>query len=127
MKHCKKCELIFDMHEEQCGRCGRKLNIYEPGHEIHHMNVVFEEGASWKAVESMLEEYEAQSHVDYLRSRHIPAIKILNQEGVLSKVYLGKAITGYDVFVPEAQVEAALAMLEEYFNAPFDMPAFDDD
>ncbi len=119
MKHCSKCRLIYDDHHKTCDRCDEKLSSFQPGHDIHDMNIVFPEGAAWVILESLLEEYEAQSHIDYLKSMHVPAIKVINQEGVLSEVYLGKSIYGYDVFVPEKMLDEAKTTLEEYLNAPF--------
>lgn len=120
MKHCRKCQLIYDEHSSTCDRCDGPLKHYEPGHDIHHMNIVFPEGAEWVILESVLEEYEAQSHVDYLKTRHVPALKVLNQKGVLSEVYLGRSVFGYDVFVPEKIFEEAREKLDEYLNAPLE-------
>ncbi len=124
MKHCVKCQLIYDEHAKVCDRCDEKLINYEPGHDIHDLNMVFPEGAKWVIVEAGLQEYQAQSHVDYLKSVHIPAIKILNQDGVLAEVYLGKSNVGYDVFVPEKMKAQAENALNEYLNAPFDQETF---
>lgn len=126
MRHCTKCQLIYDEHAKTCDRCEGALINYEPGHDIHDLNMVFPEGAEWVIVESALQEYEAQSHVDYLKSIHIPAIKVLNQDGVLTEVYLGKSNVGYDVFVPEKMKSEAEAALKEYLNAPFDDVVFED-
>ncbi len=101
MKHCYKCKLVYDEHAKKCDRCEGHLTHYEPGHDIDDMNIVFPEGAKWVILETLVEEYVAQSHVDYLKSRHIPALKVINQKGVLSEIYLGKSVFGYDVFVPE--------------------------
>ncbi len=124
MKHCRKCTLIYDEEVDTCERCKGGLKGYEPGHKIHKLNITFPEGAKWAVLESMQEEYVAQFHVDYLKSRHVPAIKILNQESVLSKVYLGNASSGYDVFVPESILKRARELLDEYLSAEFDETPF---
>jgi len=126
MKHCAKCQLIYDEHAKKCDRCEGTLTSFEPGHDIHDLNMVFPEGAEWVIIESALQEYEAQSHIDYLKSVHIPAIKVLQQDGVLSEVYLGKSNVGYDVFVPEKMKDLAETALEAYLNAPFDSEMFKD-
>lgn len=124
MKHCSKCQLIYDEHANKCDRCDGALSNFQPGHDIHDLNIVFPEGAAWVILESLTEEYEAQSHVDYLKSMHVPAIKVINQKGVLSEVYLGKSVFGYDIFVPEKILNEAKSTLEEYLNAPFEPEPF---
>ena len=81
MKHCTKCQLIYDEHAKKCDKCDGVLVEFQSGHDIHDHNIVLPEGAAWVTMESTLEEYEAQSHVDYLKSLHMPALKILNQQG----------------------------------------------
>ena len=127
MKICYKCKLVYDEHDTVCDRCEDRLAHYEPGHDIDDMNIVFPEGAKWVILETLVEEYVAQSHVDYLKSRHIPALKIINQKGVLSEIYLGKSVFGYDVFVPEKIYDEAKEKLEAYLNAPYESGGAEED
>jgi len=120
MKHCTKCQLIYDEHALKCDKCDGALVDFQSGHDIHDHNIVLPEGAAWVTMEATLPEYEAQSHVDYLKSLHMPALKILNQQGVTMEVYLGKSVYGFDVLVPEKILDEAKQALEEYLNAPFE-------
>jgi len=120
MKHCKTCQLIYDDHSYKCDRCEGVLNEYHPDHDIHNHNLELPEGAAWVELEPALPEFEAQSHIDYLKSIHIPAIKVMNQKGVTMEVYLGQSVYGYDVYVPEKMIEEAKVAVKEFMEAPFE-------
>ncbi len=120
MRHCTKCQLIYDEHASKCDKCDGGLITFQSGHDIHDHNFVFPEGAAWVVLESTLAEYEAQSHVDYLKSLHIPALKVLNENGVMLEVYMGNSVYGFDVLVPEKILAEAKEALETFLNAPFE-------
>lgn len=116
MKHCPTCQLVYDDHSVSCDRCGGPLADFDPKMGSHGHNLELPEGAAWVVLERAVDEIDAQSHVDFLLSRHIPAIRRLNKEGETMEIYFGNSIYGFDIYVPERLFEEAKEALEAFLE-----------
>lgn len=82
------------------------------------------EDIKWVFFKNVLDDGEADLIESLLSTEGIPAVRKYKKEGDLVKIYMGVSRFGVDIFVPEADLELAAALVdaksEEVLSEPLE-------
>ncbi len=121
MLYCEKCHIPYEEGHGNCSKCKGELRHFQADDKIDAEELARHGALQWIRIADDLDQIEAQSIADLLKSRGIPALTNVSEHGITMQVYLGHSDFGYEVYVPITLSALAEEEIEGFFNTPADL------